>query len=101
MIIKTFKYLLLLVLALMPVIAILAYMATSPAPMYPPKFYQQPSQAILQTLPSSNSVSIAAIIDEAELNLLINEFIKTGLGLNIYSTSTLLEPAVINSKVTV
>jgi hypothetical protein len=101
MIIKTFKYLLLLVLALMPVIAILAYMATSPAPMYPPKFYQQPSQAILQKLPSSNSVSIAAIIDEAELNLLINEFIKTGLGLNIYSTSTLLKPAVINSNVTV
>ncbi|MFQ3323517.1 MAG: hypothetical protein ACI90U_001340 [Pseudomonadales bacterium] len=101
MIARTFKYLFLLILALTPVIAILAYMATSPAPIYPPKFYQQPSQAILQKTTDSNSESITAIIDEAELNLLINEFIKAGLGLDIYSTSTLLESELVNSNVTI
>ncbi|MFT6310130.1 MAG: hypothetical protein ACJAQS_000492 [Porticoccus sp.] len=101
MIAKIFKYLFLLILALTPVIAILVYMATSPAPIYPPKFYQQPSQAILQKSTASNSESITAIIDEAELNLLINEFIKAGLGLDLYSTSTLLEPELVNSNVTI
>jgi hypothetical protein len=101
MIAKTFKYLLLLALASMPVIAILAYMATSPAPAYPPKFYQQPSQTILANPAVINGQSVTAIIDEAELNLLINEFIKTGLGLKIYSTSSLLQPPLVNSNITI
>jgi hypothetical protein len=101
MIAKTFKYLLLLTLAFMPVIAILAYMATSPAPAYPPKFYQQPSQTILANPAVTNGQSVTAIIDEAELNLLINEFIKTGLGLKNYSTSSLLQPPLVNSNITI
>jgi hypothetical protein len=101
MIAKIFKYLLLLTLAFMPVIAILAYMATSPAPAYPPKFYQQPSQTILANPAVTNSQSVTAIIDEAELNLLLNEFIKTGLGLRIYSTSSLLQPPLVNSNITI
>ena len=101
MIAKTFKYLLLLTLAFIPVIVIVAYMATSPAPAYPPKFYQQPSQTILADTDLTNSQSITAIIDEAELNLLINEFIKTGLGLRIYSTSSLLQPPLVNSTITI
>jgi hypothetical protein len=101
MIAKTFKYLLLLALAFMPVIAILAYMATSPAPAYPPKFYQQPSQTILANPAVTNGQSVTAIIDEAELNLLLNEFIKTGLRLQIYSTSTLLQPPLVNSNITI
>lgn len=101
MIAKTFKYLLLLTLAFIPVIAILAYMATSPAPAYPPKFYQQPSQTILANSNTTNGLSITAIIDEAELNLLINEFIKTGLGLKTFSSTSLLQPPFINSRVTV
>lgn len=101
MIAKTFKYLLLLVLAFVPVIAILAYMATSPAPVYPPKFYQQPSQTILAKPAIINGQSITAIIDEAELNLLINQFIKTGLGVTIHSTSTLLQPPLVNTNITI
>jgi hypothetical protein len=101
MIAKTFKYLLLLALAFIPVLVILAYMATSPAPAYPPKFYQQPSQTILADPELTNSQSVTAIIDEAELNLLINEFIKTGLGLRIYSTSSLLQPPLVNSTITI
>ena len=101
MITKTLKYILLLVSAMIPVIAILAYMATSPAPIYPPKFYQQPSQTILAKPTATNSQSITAIIDEAELNLLINQFVKTGLGVNIYSSSTLLQPPLVNSNITI
>lgn len=101
MITKTLKYTLILILASIPVIAILAYMATSPTPIYPPKFYQQPSQTILEKSAGANSQSIVAIVDEAELNLLVNQLITSELAINIYSTSILLQPALVNGHMTI